>query len=522
MASEKLVEALAAIADRLLALASENGDLRADLRRLAQAILDTTESCEQQIEISAGTPAAVPGTELAAASVGGERTAGVLWGTEVSEAAPASPAAALPELTLGQKTASTEPAGITLPSRWAAPKTDLQLIETRCRLKAEGARWAATRRRLLTEGASFPTEIEPKDRDIIARAKAVVDCFLWMCHPSGPNPADPGLYDHVAGSFEAVADVLAIIRQIDDQPDVHQDEFEQSLDLLAEAQSALRVAIARIDGPSDFDQVQVFNWLKTTASECQIFIRRHMRANDPADPTEYADILSRIEGLDARLQESRRRARHRKKVLGKIRHKVSLITNSPQDAEEHWGILIAAVDELVSEGLPPSNRELREMLVPAVDRLPELAEMPKSFEMVLREIDRYLATVPPPETVLAPQPTAEVQEVARLLKGRTMVLIGGDHRPGASAALKDAFGLQDLVWIETREHQSIDGFEPYVARPDVAVVLLAIRWSSHSFADVKAFCDRHGKPLVRLPSGYNPNQVAAQIMAQCSERLKQA
>jgi len=36
---------------------------------------------------------------------------------------------------------------------------------------------------------------------------------------------------------------------------------------------------------------------------------------------------------------------------------------------------------------------------------------------------------------------------------------------------------------------------------------------------VKGFCKRYGKALVRLPGGYNPNQVAAQILAQCSGQL---
>ena len=101
-----------------------------------------------------------------------------------------------------------------------------------------------------------------------------------------------------------------------------------------------------------------------------------------------------------------------------------------------------------------------------------------------------------------------------------MILIGGDRRPAAFKAIKDAFGLSELYWIETQEHESIEKFEPYVARPEVAVVLLAIRWSSHSYGEVSAFCERFGKPLVRLPGGYNPNQVSAQIMNQCSERLK--
>ena len=55
----------------------------------------------------------------------------------------------------------------------------------------------------------------------------------------------------------------------------------------------------------------------------------------------------------------------------------------------------------------------------------------------------------------------------------------------------------------------------------VAVVVLAIRWSSHSYGEVKQFCEQYGKPLVRLPAGYNPNQVAAHIVAQCSDRLAQ-
>jgi hypothetical protein len=56
----------------------------------------------------------------------------------------------------------------------------------------------------------------------------------------------------------------------------------------------------------------------------------------------------------------------------------------------------------------------------------------------------------------------------------------------------------------------------------MALVLLAVRWSSHSFGEVRQSCDRHGKPLVRLPGGYNPNQVAAQILSQCGERLRGA
>ena len=106
-----------------------------------------------------------------------------------------------------------------------------------------------------------------------------------------------------------------------------------------------------------------------------------------------------------------------------------------------------------------------------------------------------------------------------MLSGRSLVLIGGVRRPDAQEVLRAALRLKEVVWISTRMHQSIKGFESVIAQPDVALVLLAIRWSSHSFGDAKQFCDQYGKPLVRLPGGYSPNQVAAQILAQCSGQL---
>ena len=86
-------------------------------------------------------------------------------------------------------------------------------------------------------------------------------------------------------------------------------------------------------------------------------------------------------------------------------------------------------------------------------------------------------------------------------------------------ALKSALRLKELIWIGVDDIQSVTELEPYVARPDVAVVLLAIRWSRHSFGDVSRYCERYGKPLVRLPGGYNSRQVAAQILSQCGDRL---
>ena len=236
---------------------------------------------------------------------------------------------------------------------------------------------------------------------------------------------------------------------------------------------------------------------------------------------EWSQVIARIDASrpNAKVYHQHR-AKQRKKRLGKIRHKLSLLNSVPERDVELWCSVAQLVHELVDDGMPPSNVELRELLLPVIRELPDLEETPRGFDLVLREIDRFLAIQPPVQASkrsIVPDP--KVERVAELLQGRSIVIIGGDRRPDAYAALKEAFRLTNLEWIETRPHQSIADFEPYVACPDVSLVLLAIRWTSHSHGDVKAFCDNHGKPFVRLPGGYNPRQVAAQILSQCSDRL---
>ena len=428
----------------------------------------------------------------------------------------------LPELTLGRRPVAAEPIAASFPKSPPAPaEADLSLIEARCRLKAKGAKWAARRHRRIAEGVSFAVDIDPVDRGLIASARGLPNCFLWMCHPGAPSPSDFDQYETVGGCFDTVADAVSLLGQIQDEQNSARSELEKLLNLLAEAQSSLRVAIAAIHGPTDADQMLVFNWLKATTTEKHMFIPRHMRIDDPADPARWGDLYVRIEAMGAFMRETRRRDTHRQELLAKLRHTVSCVATDAEPPLYGWQILIATADELVRDGLPPSNRELRELLVPVIDRLPDLPEVPQGFQLVLREIDRDMATRPTPDALLATPPTPEVREAARLLNGRSMVLIGGDRRPASCRALRDAFQLRELTWIETREHESIASFEPSIARPDVAVVVLAIRWSSHSFGEVREFCDRHRKPLVRLPGGYNPNQVAAQILSQCSTRLSE-
>lgn len=471
MADDRLEQALTALARRLSELAARDDDLRLELRELAESLVEALR------------PPPTPGPR--------------------------------PALTLGQPrpieaAARPEPGADDWPEE--GPDGDEPgAVEERCRLKAEAARWAGRRQRLLRGDVDFAAQIAPVDADLNRRAGELGGCDLWMIGPRAPVPNDPARFDELAGCFEAVAESLALARGAAGD----RGATEKALALAAEAQSALRAAVERLGAAEDADQVAAYRWVRDEAGRLRVFLRRHLRADDTADPASASDLRARIAEAEARHQKA---DAHRAglEALGRL---VDPIAAGQADRAD-WPAIGAAVEALVAAGLPAGNRRLRERLLPLVDHLPEDLDPPPALLAAIRAMDQYLATHPAAEPAQpAREPSAEVREAARLLRGRALALIGGARRPEAQRQLQSALGLKELAWVETREHQPVASFEPVVARPDVAAVLLAIRWSSHAFGDVQHLCDRHGKPLVRLPGGYNPNQVAAQILAQCSGRL---
>jgi len=388
----------------------------------------------------------------------------------------------------------------------------LTTIARRCRLRAEACRWTVERPARL---ANDPDAVNERDRDFVARAKAV-DANLWMLDPARP-PAPPD----AAGSYDALAEAAdaadAAVRAADAASGAGGALAAEALQLLAEAQSAVRVAVAVIDPTvEDYDQRGAHLWLKHETRERGIYIERHMRMDDGADPAGWADLRRRVAALGAAAHEADARRRSRVSLLGKARYHAGRLVGSDGGASTRdWETLAAAIEALVAGGLPPSDLELRAVLLPVLDDLPDVAP-PPAVCAVLAEVDRYLATenaqaAAPPR---ARPPGPAVRQVNRWLRGKRVVLIGGDRRPRAKAALEAAFELAELDWLSSRSHQSFYDFESAIAHPTAALVLLAIRWSSHSFGEVKTLCDRYGKPFVRLPGGYNPEQVAQQIVQQ--------
>ncbi|MFO0889910.1 MAG: hypothetical protein U0790_12315 [Isosphaeraceae bacterium] len=489
--SDWLMKVIRAEAGRLIELARDDPELRADLRALAEGILDATAAQDASPPVEIPTPAAEGETPQQ----------------------PSEPEPRL-ELTLGQRpTAADRPE-----DRAHHPAQDVpgrgDDLARRCRRKAEGARSAAEREARKGEGRPISDPPAPPDPGPDPWTSALIDGLHWASRETSSTSADTARLEELAGCFEAVAEALDLAGRTEGRSQA----FERTLHFLAEAQSALRQALGRVGVADDDDQLAAYEWLRARAARHRVYLRRFMRADDVADPAGWRSLVDRIEQAAI----PGRRSPDQERRLEELRGLRETILGEGLEGRD-WPAFVDTIEQLIDGGMPPSARELRELLLPMLDLLPDPEDFPPGFRRALREVDRFLATrtTPAPQSATA-GPSPEVAEVAGWLSGKSLVLIGGLRRRDAQEAIRVAFGLESVVWIGTREHESFEHFEPMIARPEVALVLLAIRWSSHGFGEVRQLCERHGKPLVRLPGGYGPNQMAAQIVAQCSRQLGRA
>ena len=512
MDNHELLDSLATVRAALVRAAERREDVREALGTLSRWLKDLVRDVDQRAQASADAAAGsdrVP-THPVTLKIGDLATHVDVPGTEAEAQAAQLAAEPIDDL---HEPFDDEMEPQRLP--------ELSMIVTRSRLKGEACRWAINRRVELDRGADFEMSIRPRDAELIARARVMPSCFLWQLHPQ--MAAEDAELETLAACYENLAAAAELCELIYEKHTDDLDLREESYLLMAESQSALRVAITQIGQRPDSDQNDTFHWLRRRTHEDRILVPRFMRLNDPASPAAWTDLARRIDDLHFQFESLESQSREHRRLFGKARfHGRKIKRIRVEDSHDDWRTMLTAIDQLVENGVPPSDRSLREILMPAMDRMPDDLEIPPSAALALREVDHYLSTreadnsYEPPTRVLS----ADVAEAARLIRGRVVVLIGGQSRGKSRAALEEALELAELRWISSEPHESISKFEPAIARPETALVMLAIRWASHSFEGVKELCEKYGKPYVRLPGGYGPNQVARQIVTQASEQLR--
>lgn len=317
----------------------------------------------------------------------------------------------------------------------------------------------------------------------------------------------------LAECYSVTADAILLLLDIRNSNPTAGLKLKECIDLLAEAQSQVRSVVESLGLQKDEDQCGLFMMLRSFSREQRVYLPQLSNSKANVTNDEVDELQNKI--INARIPLDSQR-----QINIKLKQLQGLISAKPEN-EKHWLLIAGQVARLISTGVMPSNKELRNLLLPVFEEIPALDTYPKEFGQVINSIDSYLATRPDVDEANISQepPIQQVTSVRKLLEGRKVVLIGGSERKSPKRKLEEAFGLDELTWISTTSHTPVKHFEPYIHKKDVAIALLAIKFSSYRFKEVKVDCDKANVLLVRLPSGYGINQVALQILEQCGDRL---
>jgi hypothetical protein len=275
--------------------------------------------------------------------------------------------------------------------RRTGEEIDLELVRQRSLIKAEACRFASWRRRLLARGADPESEIDPKYKELVGRAKALQGCYAWPLDSNRQLPGDNEL-ELLARCYENVAGGVQLAQRAVSRPGSEGLPSEELLYLLAEAQSALRTALQATDLRNDEDQIQTYIWVKEQAYDQEKYVSRYMRVEDPADPLQWGDLHARLEAYGQSLAGTESEDSERKALLSRLRHELErLDSDHTSAAGEHWQKILGTLDEWVDKGRPAASRELCQMLLPWVERMPKELEPSERAQRVLDASERMRA-----------------------------------------------------------------------------------------------------------------------------------
>lgn len=277
------------------------------------------------------------------------------------------------------------------PRRRGGEEIDLELVRQRAQIKAEACRFASWRRRLLARGADQEMEIDPKYKELVGKAKALQGCYAWPLDSNRQLPGDNEL-ELLARCYENLSLGVHIAQRAVSSPGTEGVPSEELLYLLAEAQSALRAALQATDLRNDEDQIQTYIWVKEQAYDQDKYVSRFMRVEDRADPLKWGDLRTRMEAFAQKIEGDESEDSGRRALLARLRQE--LLHLEGEDSETtagHWNNVLATLDEWVEEGRPAASRELCQLLLPRVGRLPSSPAPSERAQRVIAAAERMHA-----------------------------------------------------------------------------------------------------------------------------------
>lgn len=522
---------------RLIELLSEDRTLRLGLEALAAQVLGRPETNETVAHPAVGDRAPEPPDPDGEAEVASGDGLG-----EPTEAAPAKRRrprpetepmdrsrllALIEEATHGQSGEALGTLAYTL--GLAAPPLEEAGVDGKPAAEAPGVAERNEPLRGLIARAHLKAEVARAHAEALRTGRTVDDALrhrarsegasLWMLDLVDPDSA---ALDSLAECLDALGDAAELVLELGEQRPDDQKRRAHAIRKLAAVQSALRLAAANLRRAPDEDQTQAFAWVTAATSSERIFVERHMRLDDPLDPAHLGDVMSDVQRELDELRAATERQEARERRLKQVRYHAGRIAKG-KGSDHDGDKIVEAVADLVAAGMPPSSLELRELLAPILDRLPRPDNRASGYVRVHADLElnrsRPVGSGSRRQEAHREVP-GEVLRARELLRGTEVVILGGERRVERERELIEAFRLTGVRWCTLSEDPSDEEIQRAIGRDEVSVVLQLVRWSRHRFGDVgEAAADRHGKPFVRIPAGYNVAAVANAVIRQASERL---
>ena len=438
----------------------------------------------------------------------------------------------------------------------------LSVVVTRARWKAAACRLALDRRATLamSDGEKELSEAQmlTRERSLRTRLAGLPDTSTWMLdQPFGVRATEPKAFevaDDVAAKLERVAlcyETLAFAAEtatdLDESGVFRGGPPPQFLYLLAEAQSSLLASLADAPTRSDSDQRDVFLWLKDQTTRYRIYVDRHMRLDDPADPNGSSDLEERIRRASRELSEERQVRRQRGQLLNKIRYHVRKLLHDGALRLSEVESLAAALERGFEAGLERGDRTLVELFAPlreltagaigeAAERLTALTETIASPGADAASAGHSSSSANAKSadatsddendaTTKDPERSARILgEVRALLQGRRVVLLARDITDDEGIALEKELGATSvkvvMVDVESEEAERWKVLDACLADEAVDLFLLGVRLDTDEYQRFKERCLERKTPFVRLPGSFAATAVAHQITRQVGWRLR--
>jgi hypothetical protein len=519
---QALVEALARLVRTRLA---ESAEVRDVARCLGTWLLDEVQRASSDIDRPRAEPEAAQPAPLDEAPAQREATT-TESAPPTEEPAPPQPTTTIP-LRLGDAALQIAVPGATVPNPapqivrpnredWTAfaeraRPLDLALIERRSRLKADGAAHA------LRQPPTFASSGERdawrwRMDELIWEAKSLDSCFLWMFYRPWPRVPDEILRS-VEAAYRAHAEAARLVLRLDEMEEHRSEGIREAFLMLAEANSALRVALFDTPLPGeDDDQRQAHFWLRQETASRSIYVGRHMSVDDPADPERCPALLEQIAEQHRRLDTRSEHEKEERRLLSKLKYHGKLLVQNEDDRDEQAGRIEVLLDEAWRRPMRQRTSRIEEALGPeacallaARGLLADRAPSAGGERAVEGGGEQRRAW------------SESVERARSVLRGTAIVVVGGERYPDAMERMREAFEVSEVLWTELREHASSLPLRAPIARPETSVVFVIIKLAGHAHTeDARRYAAAAGKPCVLLTGGYNPEAMAHAMLEQTS------